>query len=533
MATATKTKRTTKRRRPKAAASSAVPETQAEAAAKEAAAGGDVEILERGVDLPVAKIDPHPHNPRADWGDISGLAKSLKKTQLQDLVLREGTRGRYQLIAGNRRLRAAKKAKLKTLRATVIACDDATALELLGRENVERQDFNAIEEAKWLQALLEETGMSQRQLSAHLQQTMQRHDGAEMSQGHIANRLRLLKLPAWWQQQLISGAITAAHLRELATWAERTQVLDALKIHAKAPKSVEEWRQTIRRVIEDVTLPATPGQWTWLKRGRKSWHGVVPLTKKDCETHAEELDIVDVPGRWHGTEKRAFGVEKWWELYDQRIAAQKTRKAKSQAAENGRVAKSSETAARKAQRQAAILTRRLFAWKVRHFQQQLAERLAIAEGDTLNRLLVWWMALDNRGELLQKLVTGRADRHVNRFQLLKGLADLKSDRLAEIAREAMAIWITEECVDRCVQLRPAAVLLMAEQLGLDLAATFRADADFLGLYTADQLRALAKEWKLTKSIDGVSKRADLIGTLAGIAGNRRLPPPKALLKAKG
>jgi ParB/RepB/Spo0J family partition protein len=528
MATATKPKRTRKTK----PQPTPVPETQEQAAAKEAL-NGEVEILE-WIDVELSKVQPHPHNPRTDLGDLKGLAASLKRQQLQEIVIRAAGRGRYQLIAGNRRLRAAKVAKLKTLRATVIACSDAVALELLGRENVERQDFNALEEARWLASLLETTGMSQRQLSAHLQATMQKSSaggGAEMSQGHIANRLRLLKLPTWWQKQLISGALTPAHLRELATWADRPAVLKAMEKRAKNPGSIESWKDDVNRAIADLTLPAEPGAYDRLQRGKKSEYAKVLLTKKDIEQHAEALDLVDVAMRWGRKEKRAFNADLWWQLQDERAAAEKKRAQKSRRSENGKVEASGASPAEKAKRQAEILGRRLFAWKVRHLQSQLADRLHnVDDTDTLHRLMLWWMALDDRGAVLHKLLHGGGLPSAT--VLLTSLQKLKGEQLLETAREAMAAWITEEGVDRYMPLTPAAVLALAEMMEVDLATSFKADEEFLGLFTKDQLWELAKEWKQTpNSWEGASKSV-LIQRLGAWAEQRNPPPPKALVKAK-
>ncbi len=188
-------------------------------------------LLRAGVDVPVESIDPHPLNPRREFGDLDGLAKSLQAGQLQEIVVRllpQWGPDRYQLIAGERRLRAARLAKLPALRANVVDCTDADALELLGRENLEREQFNAIEEATWLKEMADTTGLSQRELSDHLQTSLKLPEGRQASQGWISNRLRLLNLPDHWQARIASGELPESHARDLATWADRPAVLEQL-----------------------------------------------------------------------------------------------------------------------------------------------------------------------------------------------------------------------------------------------------------------------------------------------------------------
>jgi ParB family chromosome partitioning protein len=160
--------------------------------------------------VPIDLIDRNPRNPRRDFPpeEMDELAASLKQHgMVQPLVVRPapGAPERYEIIAGERRWRAAQLAGLHEVPVTVLEATDRQALELAIVENVQRADLNAIEEARGYQALIEEFGYGQADLGSHIGK----------SRVHVTNTLRLLKLPAAVLAQLESGALSAGHGRAL------------------------------------------------------------------------------------------------------------------------------------------------------------------------------------------------------------------------------------------------------------------------------------------------------------------------------
>jgi ParB family chromosome partitioning protein len=162
--------------------------------------------------VPIEFIEPNPRNPRRAFGDadLTDLAQSIKEHGIvQPVVVRPSgnTPGRYEIIAGERRWRAAQRAGLIDIPVIVREVNDRTALELAIIENVQRTDLNPIEEAMGYQQLIDDHSYTQ----ADLGQVIGK------SRSHVANTLRLLKLPDDVRGMLIDGALSAGHARTLVT----------------------------------------------------------------------------------------------------------------------------------------------------------------------------------------------------------------------------------------------------------------------------------------------------------------------------
>jgi ParB family transcriptional regulator, chromosome partitioning protein len=159
--------------------------------------------------ISIAEIRSSPLNPRKDFRDdeLSELAESIRtKGLVQPIVVRpDGMSGGYEIVAGERRWRAAQKAGIHTIPAIIRELNDREVLELAIIENVQRQDLNAIEEATGYRELVERFDYSQEQLSEIIGK----------SRSHVANTLRLLKLPTEVQSLVQSGQISAGHARAL------------------------------------------------------------------------------------------------------------------------------------------------------------------------------------------------------------------------------------------------------------------------------------------------------------------------------
>ncbi|HET7714658.1 MAG TPA: ParB/RepB/Spo0J family partition protein [Bauldia sp.] len=177
-------------------------------------AGEETPVVDRRAPrrLPVAMLRPNPRNPRKsfDDGDLGDLAASIKERGVvQAILVRPASSGGegYEIIAGERRWRAAQRAGLHEVPVVVHDVSDREALELAIIENVQRADLNPLEEAVGYQQLIDEHGYSQAQLAEVIGK----------SRPHIANTLRLLKLPDSVQAYVRSGQLSAGHARALVT----------------------------------------------------------------------------------------------------------------------------------------------------------------------------------------------------------------------------------------------------------------------------------------------------------------------------
>ncbi|WP_372921927.1 ParB/RepB/Spo0J family partition protein [Roseovarius sp.] len=162
--------------------------------------------------VPVDRIAPNPDQPRRSFSDsaLAELAASIReKGIIQPLIVRPDPNdtSRYQIVAGERRWRAAQLAQLHDLPVIVRDFDDTEVLEVAIIENIQRADLNALEEAQGYKQLIERFGHTQEQLA----QAMGK------SRSHIANLMRLLSLPDGIQEMLRAGQLSAGHARALLT----------------------------------------------------------------------------------------------------------------------------------------------------------------------------------------------------------------------------------------------------------------------------------------------------------------------------
>ena len=178
--------------------------------------------------LPIYKVEPNPDQPRHDFDEeeLQALADSISgHGVIQPLTVREMPNGYYQIIAGERRWRAARLANLSDVPVVVIEADDRKAMELALIENLQRQDLNPVEEALGYQALIEEYGLTQEEAAGRVGK----------SRPAVANALRLLGLCPEVLEKLKQGELTAGHARAiLSLKSEKKQMEAAQKIIALA-----------------------------------------------------------------------------------------------------------------------------------------------------------------------------------------------------------------------------------------------------------------------------------------------------------
>ncbi len=200
--------------------------------------------------LPIYKVEPNRNQPRQDFDEeeLQALADSISVHGIvQPLTVRELESGFYQIIAGERRWRAARLAGLNEVPAVIIDADDKKTMELALIENLQRQDLNAVEEALGYQSLMQEYGLTQEQVSEQVGK----------SRPAVANALRLLGLCPEVLERLRKGELTAGHARAiLSLKSEKKQAEAAQKICALG-LSVRQAELLCKNMTKEP-LPAKP-----------------------------------------------------------------------------------------------------------------------------------------------------------------------------------------------------------------------------------------------------------------------------------
>jgi len=200
-----------------------------------------VDESDRIISVSLGAIKPNPHQPRESFNEegLSELANSIKeKGFIQPVVLRKVQAG-FELIAGERRFRAAKKLGLEKIPAIIKESDNKTSLELALIENIQREDLNPLDEAKAYKRLQDEFGLTQEELS----------DKVGKSRSTVANILRLLSLPKEAQDAIKRGQITHAHGKVLLEISDLDEQLKLLREIIDSSLSVRqlETRTLVRK----------------------------------------------------------------------------------------------------------------------------------------------------------------------------------------------------------------------------------------------------------------------------------------------
>lgn len=201
------------------------------------------------LEVPLNAVAPNPKQPRTRFDDdtIRSLAASIREIGiLQPIVVRRTGDGAYELIAGERRLRAARVAGLATVPVVLRDSDDSELLREALIENIHREDLNPIELAEAFRQLLEELGLKQEELA----------DRVGVSRSHIANTIRLLALPLDVQQLLADDQISAGHARALLAMGDAAAMMTLALRVATDDLSVRGTEDAVRRYVEGASARA-------------------------------------------------------------------------------------------------------------------------------------------------------------------------------------------------------------------------------------------------------------------------------------
>ena len=207
-----------------------------------------------GLELAVKDVHPNPNQPRKDFdaGELEQLADSIKREGLlQPILVRQAEKG-YEIVAGERRWQASKKAGLKTIPAIVVSLDDEQTLRVALVENLQRSDLNAIEEARGYRQLMKEGDLTQGEVA----------EAVSKSRSTIANALRLLDLPDEVQELVLQGRISAGHARTVLTLPDKEKRIAFGNKIAEEGMSVREAERLASLLasgnVERAKRPPTP-----------------------------------------------------------------------------------------------------------------------------------------------------------------------------------------------------------------------------------------------------------------------------------
>ena len=199
------------------------------------------------LEVPAGAISPNPKQPRSRFDDetLAELAASIREVGiLQPIVVRRARQG-YEVVTGERRLRAAKLAGLATVPVVLRDSDDSDLLREALIENIHREDLNPIELGEAFRQLLDELGLKQEELA----------DRVGVSRSHIANTIRLLALPLEVQQLLTDEKLSAGHARALLALGDADAITSLSLRVAAEDLSVRETEEIVRRFIEGPAEP--------------------------------------------------------------------------------------------------------------------------------------------------------------------------------------------------------------------------------------------------------------------------------------
>lgn len=233
---------------------------------------GDPDLPERNegsVSLPISQVEPGLNQPRKrfDQEALDDLAESIRVHGIiQPLTVRRLSTGYYQIIAGERRWRAAKAAGLEEVPAVIIEADDRKVMELGLIENLQREDLNPAEEARGYRTLMEDYGLTQEQVAQQMSK----------SRPVIANSLRLLALPDDVMRLVEEGSLSAGHARAILGAPTTALQREAAKTVIEGRLSVRQTEALVKTLQKEKTVkpkPAGPDLSLYLEEVEKDLSG--------------------------------------------------------------------------------------------------------------------------------------------------------------------------------------------------------------------------------------------------------------------
>jgi ParB/RepB/Spo0J family partition protein len=494
--------------------------------------------------VPIASIDPSTFNPRIEFdpNKMEELTASIRMNGvLQALVVRKHPypmAAAYEIVAGERRYRAAKLAGLTEVPVSICTLTDRQAREIAAIENLQRENLSPIEEARAYQSLLAgDDAPTQAELAARL----------GTSQGQISNRLRLLELPESVQRLVISGEIPATHARELCRYKDHADLVEKLAKEAVL-RSKEDGLPPVEVFAENLAADICFDHGRRMRGesyDRKIGRSVPHFTPTAEER--EQLQVIELPDLNGGkkTIEVALNKELWQKLQERHAAkwvsetpkgSPRKQAAKEKAKPAGEMTAAEKAAAAKAAAQAAKereaqFARRLYLWRCDWQRWLIAEEIRKATDGELCAIL---LAAAYEWHPHAMSLPGAGSRRVwNAMQ--------KSGDPGAFARQATAalFWNAKDVVPVGV-VPNSDVEVIFDQFDLNLVHPWSNDQAgplseaYWTMHTKDQLVALARELKY--ELKGTTKSAMVAELLSQRPKpddmNVTLELPKEIAKAK-
>jgi ParB family transcriptional regulator, chromosome partitioning protein len=226
-------------------------------------------------EIDIARIKPNPHQPRIQFDEeaLDELAESIRERGVLQPILLKPHGEDYLIVAGERRWRAAQRARIHSIPAIVREIDESTTAEIALIENIQRQDLNPLEEAEGYRQLIQRHGHTQDDIGRIVHK----------SRSHVANLLRLLDLPQYVRQSLLQGDISMGHARAVATASDPEELTREIITKGLSVRQAEE------RVRRDKKRPG-PGA----DIGRARAHNAAKTV--DADLDALERQLGDILG---------------------------------------------------------------------------------------------------------------------------------------------------------------------------------------------------------------------------------------------
>ncbi len=428
------------------------------------------------LDIPVGLVDPSPfqHRKRFDEEKLRELGQSIKKGEQHQAVKVRRVGDRFELVFGERRLRACKLVKVRTIRAVVVDMTDEEVAAAQAEENLKREDITPIETARALKSYADASGKTQKAIGGRF----------GMKQPTVANYLRLLELPEVFQDAIDDGALTVSQAKEVAKWKDRPVVLAEIEKELKHAKnqSGDGWKGHIFRAVGRVSRPMEKSS-----SGRQ-----FPVTR----AQRKELDCGTVT-TWLGDTEVAFNVELWDKLH-----AAHMEKVEAEAVEAGDViaadgsgAAAEKTDEQKAKEQAERVAKRVAAYRLRWHQRKAIAAVDEMKPEHATRLLLYWCGQSGAGtaDRWQTLATRLGVRERSAENVLVALGKTTPKKLVDVTRDLFREWLAGD-LERSNSATPEVVLAVCEWFKVRIEEQWENEAEFLELLPVAELLKLASDW---------------------------------------
>lgn len=422
------------------------------------------------------------HNDRTEFDSkaIETLATSIRERGLDNAITVRiappGSPQRFELIAGERRLRAMKSLKAKVIRARILEADDKSADLLRLEENLLREDLNAVERAAGIKRFIDKHGESQA--------TVGKRFG--MTQAQVSNLVRLLQLPEFWRNEIAAGRVGHTMIRDtLLKWIHRPQVLELVRKSyesSPAPYELADFERWCEMAARECSRSLS-------FHGYQSWQA---FKASDCcfkfepEKH-KGMDVEEVSGK-----KRAFNLEAWEAVNGPARKKLLERQAKEKAQRDAASGKPAATKKKGKADKPACDEQKLRNALTVLWLKSLAEKLNPKKHRPQLPRLAFVVALDPDANM--DLTEGLFQKQCHEVKVLDVITNVSAGTDAEFAAWLCAgLKVALPKMQWSYDRNPADVLELANMVGLNLMDDFKPDADVLAAYSQDQLVAFAHD----------------------------------------